>query len=514
MEGRRALIGAIVVATAGAVAACDTRTLPPFGQLRIHVETDAPIPAIVSRLRVDVFSDGLWIESRDVSLRDRAEWPASFTVLSSETSAARRIRVRLRAYREGALRDYRGERYVPPPPPDTPPSAEPSEPAPSGEPRLVMNGVDQTPLDEPTPEAAIDRLVGTTLREGDVHDVRVVLRIECAGTMADLAGDRTCLSRRGALVTTPDAIADADTAPSPWIARLEEARRALPPPRPGRTAPDGTPLHDDEVVVPGGVLLLGSREHGTIGTVHGKPIPATPERVFVIPPMLLDRFEYTVARYRDALRRGFTTAPPPFVNEEPGFDAVKTNGLCTFSTSPMPGADSREEMPLICVEWKTARALCLFDGGDLPTEAAWEHAATTADRPAKTAFPWGDDSPTCADAIWGRFNEPLIGAPCVARADPGGVLPVTAAPRDVTPSGVRGLGGMVSELTRDAYRPYRSGCWAGAPLWDPDCADDAHHEIVLRGGAWTMAPLSGGAIRVPSPRGGYASDGGFRCARR
>ena len=504
------LVAAVVVAGLGAMAACDARALPPFGQLRIQVETDAPIPAIVSRLRVDVFRDGHWIESRDASLRDRADWPASFTVLSSETTASPHIRVRLRAYREGAVRDYRGERFVPPPPPGTPMSAEPSEPDRSDEPRLVLDGEDRTPLDEPTPEAAIDRLVGATLREGEVRDVHILLRIECAGTMADLSGDRTCVSTRGELVTTPDASAGADTASSKWIQALDDARRVLPPPRVARLAPDGTPLHDDEVVVPGGVLLLGSRENGAVSTIYGKRIPATPERVFVVPPMLLDRFEYTVGRYRDALRRGFTTALPPLVNEQPGFDETNAQRLCTFSTAALAGAESREEMPLTCLEWKTARQLCMFDGGDLPTEAAWEHAATNADRSSKTSFPWGDQSPSCDEAVWGRLSDPLLGRPC----SPGGVLPVTAGTRDISPSGVFGLGGSMTEFTRDTYRPYRSTCWASAPLWDPVCIDDAHHEIALRGGTWAQTPLSTCAMRATTSRELYGYDGGFRCARR
>jgi formylglycine-generating enzyme required for sulfatase activity len=262
------------------------------------------------------------------------------------------------------------------------------------------------------------------------------------------------------------------------------------------------------------VLLLGSRERATISTVHGRPIPATPERVFVIPPMLFDRFEYTVARYRDALRRGFVTELPPFANDERGFDEKRDNGLCTFSTAPFAGADSREEMPLTCIEWSTARDLCLFDGADLPTEASWEHAAMSSARPSKTSFPWGDQSPSCNEAVWGRLNEPLLGGPCLGSVETGGPLPVSAGARDVTPSGARGLAASVAEMMRDAFQPYSAACWAAAPLWDPTCVGDDSARTVLRGGAWTSAPLSSGAVRAPGRREDYASDGGFRCARR
>ena len=59
----------------------------------------------------------------------------------------------------------------------------------------------------------------------------------------------------------------------------------------------------------------------------------------------------------------------------------------------------REDYPLPCASWRLARAFCQSQGGDLPTEAQWEYAASAAGRPYKTLYPWGDDDPTCARAI-------------------------------------------------------------------------------------------------------------------
>lgn len=50
-----------------------------------------------------------------------------------------------------------------------------------------------------------------------------------------------------------------------------------------------------------------------------------------------------------------------------------------------PGA--QENFPMACVEWPTAYAFCLWDGGRLPTEAEWEFAAAGGDQ--NRLYPWG-----------------------------------------------------------------------------------------------------------------------------
>lgn len=493
------LAACVVTLTAGDVSC--TSAPPPFGQLRVRVDTDAPIPSVVSRLRLDVFANGRWVDARDVSIRDRSEWPASFTVYAGEGPGTSNVRVRLRAYQEGGLRDYRGQRFIPPPPPDVSPEAMPAEPPPTDVPRLVKDGVDVTPRDEPLPGLAIDRLVGATLHDGEIIDAFVKLRIACAGTMVDLDGDRTCTETRNALVRTPSAANDDANAPDAWKAELDADFARLPPAR------------DDEATIRGGVLVLGSRELAVRISVDAT-VGATPERIFVVRPLLVDREEVTVGKFRQAIAKGFV-APAPVVNDEAGFAIAGSENrrACTWSTAPLAGSDSRENYPLTCVSFDTARAFCKFQGGDLPTEAEYEWVATASGRAQKTTFPWGNTLPTCADVVFGRtVTGTTITTPCEGSPVPLGPTPVGAGALDNTPDGVHGLAGNVTEIMRDTYAPYAAACWARAGLLDPSC-EGASANVVIRGFGWTSEAVGPGATRAPVSRGMYAYDAGFRCVR-
>lgn len=492
------------------------RALPAYGEIQIVAATDAPVPDVVSRLRVDVFvaSAGdrrTWVETRDLPLRSSRDWPASFSVYT--TAPSRRILVRLRAYREGALRDYRGERYLAPPPADAAPDAEPPEALGDGTIRLLRAGRDETPLFEPIPESAIDRLVAIELREGEVREARVDLRVECAGTMADLRTETACLDARGVLrpATAPSrpigAIPDFEQ-------RLVEDRARLPAPRGATVAADGTPLFDEEVLVPGGVFVLGSRAESAQGGGGLLVTRAIPERVFAVAPLLVDRYEVTVGRYRDALLRGFV-APQgkgPVENDRDDLGG-RSDALCSFSSSPRLGAASREKWPLTCIQLEAARAFCAFFGADLPRELEWEWIASGAGRLGKTSYPWGETPPTCDDAVFGRL-EPAPGAPARCAPRPRSAAPVDALGVDVSANGVVGLAANVVELVSDPHLSYTSACWASAPFYGgPRCAAPARPRPVGRGSAWTMEFLLPVAMRnALTTTNGY--DLGFRCVRR
>src|SRR5690606_38684953 len=103
---------------------------------------------------------------------------------------------------------------------------------------------------------------------------------------------------------------------------------------------------------------------------------------------------------------GFVPPAMPIVNDAP-HGTLPNESACTFSTSPL----DREDWPHSCVSWPTARAFCLQAGGDLPTEAQWEHMATRSGESGRSRFAWGDEPPSCDRAIYGRAH--LGGAPGV-----------------------------------------------------------------------------------------------------
>ena len=482
--------------------------LPAYGSVEVWVDTDAAVPAAVTRLRVDVYASGTWVSSRSFSLRDASIWPASF-VVAHGSEESRSLTLRLRAYVDGAERDYLGERYVGPPAASEPDDARAPDPPRTDQPRLVVDGVDQTPTSEPAPNLTIDRLLRVETVYGQSDVVHVVLRGDCFGVMADVASGRTCIDAarhfEAAGAGDPGAGAASVVGTFPVLPAAAQSPRARSP---------GDELLDEEVFVPGAAFTLGSENIDDLET-DAERLSAAPERMAVVAPLLVDRYEVTVARFRAALARGFVPSAAPRPNEGPLASDGTSGNLdrsCTFSAAPRPGAERREAYPLNCVQHVTARELCRFLGGDLLTEAQWEYVATTAGRALRTPFPWGTRGSGC-DVIIGR--GPTLGtAPCLLAGPGYGPTVVTSGPLDETPLGVHGLFGNVSEWVVDAAIDYGSAAYRRAPL-DAQVYDrpDAP-AFVLRGLSWSD-PISAltASVRTKEPSNVIAPSIGFRCAR-
>ncbi len=512
--------------TAFALASCGgdgVTMLAPLGEVEIVVDTDMPVPRLVSRLRVDVYAEPRvsWLESREFLRASPADWPTSFVVYSPEPDRGGSILVRLRAYLDGKVRDYRGERYAESPPEGDPGAIAPV-PAATNLPRLLdATGRDITPLSEPQPLLTIDRLVRVAVTPGLKQRATVVLHGECVGVMADVPGGRTCADdprQRVRADVTP--VPRTTDALGPSVAGTFDPYPPAPcdlPTRTPTTLPDGTPLYDDEVCVPKGVFVFGWPEFAAdLIAQLGQP-----ERMARVPAFRMDRNEVTVGRWRRALAEGF--APPAdgvAVNDAPLPtdpasiipDPSRTT-QCTYTSVPM----GRETYPVLCVTWDAAQAFCRFYGGDLPLEVEWAYAAQAAARPAPTAYPWsGSDSelPPCSRAVFGRglsFESDVCGSLGL------GPQPVdTAIGPDGDLSGLRiaNLGGSASEWMRDDTGPLNSICWMRNALDLPRCSNPAAYDKQFRGGSW-LAPPAG----VPSARRyGWSHaeahlDIGFRCVR-
>lgn len=345
---------------------------------------------------------------------------------------------------------------------------------------------------EPAAGATIERLVRVDLVQGYRGTVPVVLSGECFGTPSDLPGLRTCVSRAGELAPVPRGVADGAlerTRPRPplWSAEVD--------------APCTVPTGPDEVCVPGGAFVLGDGLSLTDLATRTRP-----ERMRVVEPFLLDRFELTVARYRAALAGGLR----PLVSDpRPNEGAIEDGGqgkACTFSLT----RTDREAFPLTCVTFARAREICRSLGGDLPTEDQWELAATAAGRPVETQYPWGDELPTCERARVQRGSTGSCGGfGPVAVDDP-------SHAGDVSALGLRGLGGNVMEWLATGFFAYDDPVWSAAGLRLPiaDGVSDGAPLRAVRGGDWAGFGLyaTGSARRAQAPAGNF-DNVGFRCAR-
>ncbi len=476
------------------------------GEVLVVVDTDVPVPALVSRLRIDLYrEDGTWYASHDVERSRPSDWPTSFGVYADDAEHV--ALVRLRAYAEGKVRDYRGERFEPRPAVVSPLDPAPAAPA-TNQPRLLANGVDVTPAAEPEPLVAIDRVVrvrATPAVRGAVH---VVLRGACLGTMADVAHASGCIDVENARVLAAEETLSADTSLPPTLAGTFGAPQ--PCTAPPRAATPG--LFDDEVCVDGATFVLGSDDWPFFADGD------QPERVATVAPFRMDRWEVTVARWRAAVAAGFQSPDAtPTANEGdlPKAPIAFTDpSLCTWSASPR----GRESDPINCISYAAARAFCRWAGGDLPSEAEWEYVSAVAGRPYRTRFAWGgpdDVIPSCTDAAFGR-GDASQGEPCLV--DGFGPLPVDARMHDTSIGlGIVGLAGGIGERARDAIAPLYAQCWAASGLREPGCDVDgaAHHTI--RGASWrdNVLPLRSAARRSDENRGSTdaTSDVGLRCVR-
>ncbi len=256
------------------------------------------------------------------------------------------------------------------------------------------------------------------------------------------------------------------------------------------------------VSVPGGTFAMGdpmARRGGPVQTA------------ITVSPFMIDRYEVTVARFRrfwDAghpgvpdqwvVYRGGRNLPWALTTYEPGRAADIAE--CTWN----PAAGNFESRPINCVDWFTAQAFCVWDGGRLPTEAEWEFAARGTDG---RAFPWGNEAPD-GRLCWGGNDQGLMGT-C---DEEGGAFTPGASP-----FGAIHMSGNVWEWTADSYGDYgNSDCWMGAAQTDPICSANSDSDRVVRGGAWhytDAVDLRAAARGGVSPTSRNVFGIGFRCAR-
>jgi formylglycine-generating enzyme required for sulfatase activity len=412
------------------------------------------------------------------------------------------------------------------------PAAGGATPAPSDpRPRLMVDGVDRTPTEEPQPGVTIDRLVAFDIVPGRRATVQVALRGACFGTMSRLGAEPHTPTLKGAMTCIDET--------RPWVAVESNAlaradgilRAAARLPRTfGKVAACAAePSERGRVCVAGGAFVLDDAQFSAFRSGTG----LTPrfERVAEVDSFLLDQYEVSVGAWRAALRAGFVPPRVPTMNEGPipsrtaGFSPAELETVvCTFSARDR----ERESYALTCVDWASARAYCRFLGGDLPTQAQWTYAAAIAGSAEPRRFPWGNARQTCPIQAIPKATEELS-ACCAqsvfARSDdrkygdiacsPYGVgpQPIDTRSSDRTPLDIVGLAGGVGEWVLDAFGDGDHPCLTGAPVRNPQCDDDVAPSHTSCGSAF-HTPEEGLLNGNLFP---YASSGrrpvlGFRCA--
>ncbi len=163
------------------------------------------------------------------------------------------------------------------------------------------------------------------------------------------------------------------------------------------------------VLIPAGTYVQGRDD--------GAPEEA-PEHKVTLGAYYIDQHEATVRQFHFYLKETGGKVPAPRA-------AAKGEAA--------PPADA-EELPVVNITAREAKAYCDWAGKRLPTEAQWEAAARTPDG---RAHPWGANP-----ADWSRPRVPRQ------------IDPVMSFPLDQSPYGVFDLAGNAWEYTKDWYDPH------------------------------------------------------------
>lgn len=289
-----------------------------------------------------------------------------------------------------------------------------------------------------------------------------------------------------------------------------------------RSCPDLREVGCGLVEVGGGTFTMGVAD--ALSAVDGSP--AQPR--ITVGPYALDTHEVTLARFRRfwAVAKGLPmvrTVPYPGGAvtlaegvQEP--DPTTQESACNWTLSP----GARELHPINCINWYTAQAFCVWDGGRLPTDAEWEFAARGREVGGLVAgrtYPWGNEDPlpTCDRARWNQSACPNEDGARTRRVGS------YASSPDLPGARIWDLSGNIYEWTADNLVPYdgpdRRGCWGALPggRVNPVCNVEERGARTIRGGSWFFTTL--GVMRSAS-RFGAAMGGslplygiGLRCAR-
>ena len=261
------------------------------------------------------------------------------------------------------------------------------------------------------------------------------------------------------------------------------------------------------VYIPGGYFLMGDRDAAPKDDNF-------PLHLVFVSPYLIGRTEVSNAQYRKFVTH--VKASGDSSMEHPDAPPLKKHDAEGWEHASV----SRDEQPVVGVDWFDAYAYAKWAGKRLPTEAEWEKAARGM---GGTRFPWGDEIGSCA-VNWStgrkflamemdRQNpplspepEPTFGCSCVQDTKPP-PPPRTKLPNEtwavdqhlptelqeaidlgfvkweetyLSPYGVMHMAGNAAEWVSDWYD---AAYYAGSPVVDPQGPEEGQRHV-FRGGSF------------------------------
>jgi formylglycine-generating enzyme required for sulfatase activity len=454
----------------------------PRPQLVVIIDTDMPTssqvltdPALsgdaaIDSVRADLlpYDGGLPLDSRSFPTPLPEDWPLSFGVPTEELNADVPLLFRLRVFRGKFA---------------------------SG----GLSGGDATI--DPLPQAAIDRLIEIDAPTEGVVRVRVLLSGDCIGdpsTFSASGGSRSCIDRDRLDSSARDGLELGGPALEARPSQVGTWPQARSKPCVGEP-PEGA------VCIAGGFFLLGDPRFVGLDESFGED--AMPLQPAILAPFFIDQNEVTVGRLEQAVADGYTGTLP----SEQGDPGVLYGEYCTFRAD----GTADPALPINCLFAQVASELCQFLGGDLPSEAQWEHAATG--RGQRRLYPWGNEVPTCCTTSVSRPGPPGVPVECTSTGS--GVEPVgshmdeaSCGSADVTRDGVVDMAGSLTEPCRDRFAPLSDPCWD-----DPDgrgyttnpVCEKSSINTAARGGYWNGGVAFAASFWRKASSGGPTS--GVRC---
>ncbi|HAH05762.1 MAG TPA: hypothetical protein DCM05_04420 [Elusimicrobia bacterium] len=194
-----------------------------------------------------------------------------------------------------------------------------------------------------------------------------------------------------------------------------------------RSAPEapGGQAKIDWVSLPAGTLIKDSDSSGA---------ELKPPRQIRVKAFQMGKTEVTFKQYRACVEAGACT-PDHSLNGK-CWSCVKSP--CGAGT--LPPSYLGDDQPVVCVDWRQAKAFAAWAGGRLPTAAEWEYAARSADKDLN--YPWGDQPPSCERAVLSNG---------VNGCGRGSTWPVCSKLRGNTKQGLCDMSGNVMEWVEDVF---------------------------------------------------------------